>query len=139
MRSPATFKELYNLRHAKMRNVIERIFGVIKKKFKLFTRSDQFSPGVQARILVGLAVLYNIIKEIDHSDPEWVMAPEVEEDVQDLEEMEEWGTHDPSRPVDDGDIARVEDSTRALHNPSGKPERPIAEGWSWPSACGMMQ
>src|SRR5215471_13726721 len=32
---PRNEKELYNLRHASLRNVIERIFGVSKKRFKI--------------------------------------------------------------------------------------------------------
>ena len=32
---PNNAKELFNLRHASLRNVIERIFGVVKQKFKI--------------------------------------------------------------------------------------------------------
>jgi hypothetical protein len=32
--SPATPRELYNLRHAVGRNVVERIFGVLKRRFR---------------------------------------------------------------------------------------------------------
>ena len=62
--------ELYNLRHATLRNVIERIFGVIKRKFKLFVRADQYSVPVQARIVLALCVLHNCIRTWDVGDPE---------------------------------------------------------------------
>ena len=32
---PETAKELFNLRHAALRNVIERIFGVVKRKYQI--------------------------------------------------------------------------------------------------------
>ncbi|POW19331.1 hypothetical protein PSHT_04753 [Puccinia striiformis] len=34
---PANPKELFNLRHASLRNVVERIFGCLKSKFKILT------------------------------------------------------------------------------------------------------
>ena len=67
---PKNHKELFNLRHATARNVIERIFGVIKKKWKLVGRSDQYLPDIQSRVILALCVLYNCVKTWDLTDPE---------------------------------------------------------------------
>ena len=32
-KKPENYRELFNLRHASLRNVIERIFGVLKRKY----------------------------------------------------------------------------------------------------------
>ena len=32
---PQTPQELFNLRHASLRNIIERLFGELKRKFKI--------------------------------------------------------------------------------------------------------
>ena len=40
---PQNKQELFNLRHAQLRNVIERIFGVLKKRFKILTRMESFA------------------------------------------------------------------------------------------------
>ncbi len=38
---PQNPKELFNLRHAQLRNVVERIFGVVKKRFPVLTRATE--------------------------------------------------------------------------------------------------
>src|SRR5689334_19273528 len=39
---PQNAKELFNLRHAQLRNVIERIFGVLKKRFAILNTPMQY-------------------------------------------------------------------------------------------------
>ena len=39
---PQNSKELFNLRHAQLRNVIERIFGVMKKRFPILNKSMEY-------------------------------------------------------------------------------------------------
>ena len=39
---PRNAKELFNLRHAKLRNAIERIFGVLKKRFPVLTMAPEY-------------------------------------------------------------------------------------------------
>ena len=46
--SPAKCEELFNLRHAKAQNVIERSFGVIKRWFKILIIPPEYSRDVQA-------------------------------------------------------------------------------------------
>jgi DDE superfamily endonuclease len=57
---------LFNLRHASARNVIERIFGVLKQRFRILLLAPQYSLEIQARIPAALAAIHNFICE--HSD-----------------------------------------------------------------------
>lgn len=66
--SPANAKELFNLRHARLRNVIERIFGVSKRRFKLMTIAPEYSALTQAKIPCALAALHNFIHLHDPDD-----------------------------------------------------------------------
>ena len=58
-----------------MRNVIERLFGVIKKKFKLVVRSEAFSVNIQNRIVLAICVLHNCIRTWDTRDPDLDIGP----------------------------------------------------------------
>ena len=49
---PANREELFNLRHASARNVIERIFSVIKRRFHILLLPPKYSIEVQAFIPV---------------------------------------------------------------------------------------
>ena len=41
-RYSATKEELFNLRHAQLRSVIERVFGVLKKRFQILQVAPQY-------------------------------------------------------------------------------------------------
>lgn len=56
---PQSSKELFNLRHAMLRNVIERVFGVIKRKYKILTQPPEFSLEVQIDLVLALTALHN--------------------------------------------------------------------------------
>src|SRR5271163_1591619 len=58
---PNTAKELFNLRHASLRNVIERIFGVVKRKFKVLGSMAEYSIDTQIHLVLSLIALYNFI------------------------------------------------------------------------------
>lgn len=62
---PQNKEELFNLRHAQARNVIERIFGVIKKRWAILVLPSKFNMGLQARIPAALAALHNFILDKD--------------------------------------------------------------------------
>lgn len=66
---PENYKELYNLRHAQLRNVIERIFGVLKKRFPiLVVPKENFSIETQRNIVIALCGLHNFIRAHDKGD-----------------------------------------------------------------------
>jgi DDE superfamily endonuclease len=68
---PQNPRELFNLRHSMARNVIERIFGIIKRRFSLMVASPEYSEEKQAKFIPALCVLHNYISlyEQDIEDP----------------------------------------------------------------------
>jgi hypothetical protein len=60
---PATPKELYNLRHASLRNIVERLFGVFKKKFTILKSPPEIDLSKQIRLVYSLCVLWNFIRK----------------------------------------------------------------------------
>lgn len=67
---PATREELYNLHHATARNAVERIFGIIKKRWVILTHPPQFAMDIQAQVPPALAALHNFILDYDPHDLE---------------------------------------------------------------------
>lgn len=61
-------EELFNLRHASARNVIERIFGVLKWRFRILVHAPQFNMDTQTRLPPALAALHNFIRKHDPDD-----------------------------------------------------------------------
>ncbi|SCZ97018.1 BZ3500_MvSof-1268-A1-R1_Chr4-2g06933 [Microbotryum saponariae] len=59
---PSTKQELFNLRHAQLRNVVERIFGVVQRKFPILTGSaPEYNYKMQAMIPLLCAFLHNYV------------------------------------------------------------------------------
>ena len=58
---PCNHKELFNLRHAMLRNVVERIFGVVKRRFRILLLPPEYSMEIQARIPPALCLVHNVI------------------------------------------------------------------------------
>ena len=65
---PTTSEELYNLRHASARNVIERIFGVLKRHFRILVHPPKYDMRTQARLPAALGALHNFIHDNDPDD-----------------------------------------------------------------------
>jgi hypothetical protein len=65
---PQDMKELFNYRHAQLRNVIERTFGVLKRRFKVLTAAQEYPMADQARIVSAVAVVHNFIRTYDPKD-----------------------------------------------------------------------
>ena len=59
---PQNKYELFNLRHAQARNIIERIFGVLKNRFQILRLAPEYSIEIQARIPAALAALHNFLQ-----------------------------------------------------------------------------
>jgi DDE superfamily endonuclease len=58
---PSNPKELFNLRHSSLRNIIERVFGVVKRKFKILRVQSEYSLTSQIQLVPALACITNII------------------------------------------------------------------------------
>jgi hypothetical protein len=67
-RSPQNCEELFNLRHVQAHNIIERIFGVIKKWWHILIMPPSYDMKIQAHIPAALAALHNFILEHDPDD-----------------------------------------------------------------------
>ena len=67
--SPVNAKELFNLHHAQARNVIERIFGVLKQRFRILLL-PHYPLDFQPRIPAALCAIQNFIQEIDQDEGE---------------------------------------------------------------------
>ena len=65
---PHNHKELFNLRHAMLRNVVERIFGVVKRRFRILLLPPEYSMEIQARIPPALCLVHNVIRVHDPND-----------------------------------------------------------------------
>ena len=50
------------------RNVVERVFGVIKRRFPILTSSPEFDIKTQAKIVCAFCALHNFIRTYDPSD-----------------------------------------------------------------------
>ncbi|KAJ0734418.1 putative harbinger transposase-derived nuclease domain-containing protein [Helianthus annuus] len=66
-RAPKNSKELFNLRHASLRNAIERAFGVLKKRFPIIrsTAEPFYSCQTQSDIFLACCILHNFLLEED--------------------------------------------------------------------------
>lgn len=68
---PQGMKETFNHAHAKVRNVIERSFGVLKMKFRILLNMPKFLEDKQTRIIVACMALHNFIRESRIPDREF--------------------------------------------------------------------
>ena len=73
--SPRDKKELFNLRHAVLWNIIEQIFGVVKQKWQILQLPPEYKMEIQVRILAALCAIHNFIQDLD---PEMFFKPEFE-------------------------------------------------------------
>lgn len=67
--SPQNHKECFNMKHASARNVIERCFGILKKRWAIL-RSPSFYPvKTQCRVITACCLLHNLIRRQMSHDP----------------------------------------------------------------------
>jgi len=71
---PENEKELFNLRHASLRNVVERIFGIFKLRFTIFKSAPPFLFKTQAELVLACAALHNFLRKECRSD-EFLVEP----------------------------------------------------------------
>ncbi|KAK5988464.1 hypothetical protein PT974_05378 [Cladobotryum mycophilum] len=64
LNKPETKEELYNLRHARLRIIIEQTFGGLKRKFKILRDNPpEYSFGDQVKIVYATTGLWNFIRK----------------------------------------------------------------------------
>ncbi|XP_042504682.1 protein ALP1-like [Macadamia integrifolia] len=67
-RRPRTAVELFNNGHSFVRNVIERSFGSLKKRFPILSKMPCFPLNTQTCIVIACCALHNFIREEEIAD-----------------------------------------------------------------------
>ncbi|POM81159.1 Transposase [Phytophthora palmivora] len=65
---PQNAKELFNLRHAKARNVAERVIGMLKRRFKVLRSCMDFELMTIKTVISACVLVHNFIREHDAND-----------------------------------------------------------------------
>eukprot|EP00262_Sarcandra_glabra_P013627 TRINITY_DN3822_c0_g1_i1.p1 TRINITY_DN3822_c0_g1~~TRINITY_DN3822_c0_g1_i1.p1 ORF type:complete len:128 (-),score=5.77 TRINITY_DN3822_c0_g1_i1:203-586(-) len=60
-RRPQNARELLNYNHSSLRNVVERTFGVLKKRFPILKTTPTYAYSTQVDIVLACCVLHNHI------------------------------------------------------------------------------
>ncbi|PKA66911.1 hypothetical protein AXF42_Ash003568 [Apostasia shenzhenica] len=82
-------QELYNYRHAQLRNVIERTFDILKERFKVLTDMKPFPFSVQADIVLACCILHNYIGRYYKQDTFFNLSESDMQHLQNHDEMTE--------------------------------------------------
>ena len=72
---PRDYKELFNLRHARIRNHIERAIGILKMRFPILKVATHYPIETQVKIPAAAVVLHNVIR-LHNGDDEWLSSQE---------------------------------------------------------------
>ncbi|XP_054717504.1 putative nuclease HARBI1 [Uloborus diversus] len=87
-------EQVYNKKHKKARNVVERAFGLLKNRFRCLHSSGgilMYTPAKVCRIIMACAVLHNMcITQNDHWDDDSPDPKDVSEEEDDIDRS--WGT-----------------------------------------------
>ena len=62
---PANSRKYFNLRHVQLRNVVEHIIGVLKRRFRILVIPPEYNMDIQAKIPSALCCIHNIICRYD--------------------------------------------------------------------------
>ena len=65
---PRTKEETFNYAHARLRNVIERSFGVLKARFPILKRMTPYPFQVQRNIVIACVAIHNYIRKLSIAD-----------------------------------------------------------------------
>jgi DDE superfamily endonuclease len=114
--SPATREELFNLRHAMARNVIERAFGVIKQHFKILIIPPEYSMDIQARVFPALAAIHNYILEKDPIEIADMLPPSDDDVIDRIEDSGRLATEYPRQAEKEDANARRDQIAENMWN-----------------------
>ena len=82
---PRNPRELFNHCHSFLRNAIERAFGVLKKKFTIFTSAPTFGIKTQKKIVLAACVVHNYLMLVDRDEE---LIAEVDRDLENQDDNE---------------------------------------------------
>ncbi|KAH6779918.1 nuclease HARBI1-like protein [Perilla frutescens var. hirtella] len=129
-RHPRNASELFNLRHASLRNVIERIFGVFKSRFTIFKTTHPFFFQTQAELVLACAGLHNFLRKECRSD-EFPVEYEGDQDLE--EENLEWLSQSQLQQKTEANawrmsIANAMWESRSMYNGNGNEDDETEDG-----------
>ena len=113
-------QELFNLRHASARNIIERMFGILKNRFTILKHNPDLAPDIQACLPPALVAVHNIICDYDRDD------------LDDLLDDEEFADQN----FDELDLQIMKESWQTVHQDGLKREMLMQGGMKWLKLCG---
>ncbi|KAJ1695569.1 hypothetical protein LUZ63_012267 [Rhynchospora breviuscula] len=91
-------QELFNHRHAQLRNIVEKTFGILKGRFKICKEMHNYKYDVQTGLIIACCVLHNFIKRHqqenldDDDDDDESDTDKSDNDDEDADEEEYRGT-----------------------------------------------
>ncbi|KAK6136850.1 hypothetical protein DH2020_029405 [Rehmannia glutinosa] len=95
---PQNPKEYFNMTHSKAHNVIERAFGLLKKRWAILRSQTFYDIKVQNRMIMACVLLHNFIRLELHVDPiEELSSDDDEDDHEDNENVDFIDTVEPSQ------------------------------------------
>lgn len=68
---PTKKEEIFNHAHSSLRNCIERIFGILKNKWRILKGIPHFDLVTQKRIIIACCVLHNFIRDSNLRDKQF--------------------------------------------------------------------
>jgi len=121
--SPQNPKELFNLRHSQARNVVERIFGVLKRRFRMLHSPPEYNMDIQALIPPALAALHNFIRQYD---PEDIQTSDDDDNDDDSDKLPDF-----QRPISDtvGELGMGMVTSRESARANERRDRIAGEMW----------
>lgn len=75
---PQNKEELFNLRHASLRNIIERIYGVVKRRFPILSKMSPYPYPCQVDLVRCAFMLHNWIRKNQNYDDCFDAEPDVD-------------------------------------------------------------
>ncbi|KAL8550868.1 hypothetical protein ACS0TY_000081 [Phlomoides rotata] len=67
--TPQNYKEFFNMNHSRARNVIERTFGLFKKRWAILKSPSFYPIRIQNKIILACALIHNFIRTESPNDP----------------------------------------------------------------------
>ena len=106
VRPPENAKKLFNLRHASLRNAIERAFSVLKKRVPIIasTIEPTYCANTQNEIILSCCILHNYLMGVNLDES---LIAKVDEEV-----LHSHREHVAPTPREDGEDARQGDIIR---------------------------
>ncbi|KAE8696335.1 hypothetical protein F3Y22_tig00110674pilonHSYRG00020 [Hibiscus syriacus] len=65
---PENAKELFNLRHSSLRTTVERVFGILKKRFRVLDAEPFWDFQTQVDVVLACTIIHNHIMGVDPND-----------------------------------------------------------------------